>query len=376
MKITDVETIILRQKGKIEMVGDGSQDTVLILVHTDEGITGIGEVDSTPYGVKAVIEMPSSHMVSRGLRDIIIGEDIFDVEKIWLKMYNQSLYHGRRSLVIHAMSGIDIAIWDAIGKKLGLPVSKLLGGTFRDKVQAYCSVLAPEDEKTMSSLVERHMVKGYRGIKFGWGALGKSFKKDIEIVKNARKLLGDDKYLMIDIGMLWKDVKGAINTARAFEDYDVHFIEEPFAPDNRSAYAALTKSSPIHIAGGEELGTMQEYREFIDSGCVDIVQPDLSRCGGITIARKLADYAAMNNIIIIPHAFKTHVLMAATLQFIAALPDAWYLEFCEQDTELRQKIMADHFTVDMDGFVNIPQKPGLGIEVDMDMVNYYRCPPT
>jgi L-alanine-DL-glutamate epimerase-like enolase superfamily enzyme len=372
MKITNIETIILKQKNEIEMVGDGSQDTIIILVHTDEGITGIGEVDSAPYAVKTVIDMPSSHMVCRGLRDIVVGEDAFDVEKIWLKMYRQSLYHGRRSVVIHAMSGIDIAIWDAIGKKLGLPVSKLLGGTFRDKVQAYCSILAPGDEKTMASLVERHMVKGYKGIKFGWGALGRTFEKDIEIVRNARRFLGDGKYLMIDIGMVWKDLKGAINTARAFEDYNVHFLEEPFAPDNRSAYAALTKSSPIHISGGEELSTMQEYRDFIDAGCIDIVQPDLSRCGGITIARKLADYAAMNNVIVIPHAFKTHILMAATLQYIAALPDAWYLEFCEQDTELRQKITANRFTVDMDGFVEIPQKPGLGIELDMEAVEYYK----
>jgi L-alanine-DL-glutamate epimerase-like enolase superfamily enzyme len=371
MKITDVEAVILKQPD-IAMIGDGSQDTVVILVHTDEGITGIGEVDSSPYAVKAVIEMPASHMVCRGLREIVVGEDVFDTEKIWRKMYQQSLYHGRRSLVIHAMSGIDMALWDAMGKKLGLPVSKLLGGTFRNRIQAYCSVLMPDNEQDMARLVEQHMVKGYRGIKFGWGALGQSFEQDIALVRTARKLLGEDKYLMIDIGMLWTDVKGAIRTAKTFEEYNVHFLEEPFSPDNLEGYAALRRNVNIHISGGEEVGTLHEYRDLIEGGCVDIVQPDLSRCGGLSVARKLSDYAGLHNVQIIPHAFKTHILMAATLQYIAALPEAWYLEFCEQDTVLRRSITTTTFEVDQDGFVEIPQKPGLGIELDLDALARYR----
>ena len=372
MIITDVETIILKQSTAIEMIGDGSQDTVLILVHTDEGITGIGEVDSSPYAVKAVIDMPDSHMVCRGLRSIVVGEDAFDIEKIWRKMYAESIYHGRRSVVIHAMSGIDMAIWDAVGKKLGLPVSKLLGGTFRNRVQAYCSVLMPDSEAEIERLVNEHMVKGYQGLKFGWGALGQSYERDIHLVKTARKYLGDDKYLMIDIGMVWTDVKGAIRTVGVFEEYDVHFVEEPFSPDNLDGYTALTAASRIHVSGGEEVGTMHEYRDLIDRRCIDIVQPDLSRCGGLTVARKLTDYAGLHSVQIIPHAFKTHVLMAATLQYIASLPEAWYLEFCEQDTVLRKSITTTCFEVDSEGYVEIPQKPGFGIELDMDAVARYR----
>lgn len=372
MRITDVEAIILKQPTEIEMVGDGSQDTVVILVHTDEGITGIGEVDSSPYAVKAVIDMPDSHMVCRGLRQVLIGEDVFDIEKIWLKMYEMSIYHGRRSLVIHAMSGIDMALWDAMGKKLGLPVSKLLGGTFRNKIQAYCSVLMPGTEKEINQLVEQHMTKGYKGLKLGWGALGQSFEKDIQLVKYARKALGDDKYLMIDIGMKWTDVKGAIKTAKAFEEYDVHWIEEPFSPDNLAGYAKLAQNTNVHIAGGEEVGTIFEYKDLLDQECVDIVQPDISRCGGISVARKLTDRCALNNVTIIPHAFKTHILMAASLQYIASLPNAWYLEFCEQDTVLRRNLTKTMFQVDQDGFVEIPQTPGLGIELDMEAVERYR----
>ena len=169
MKITDVRAIILRQP-TIEMIGDGSQDTVVILVDTDEGITGIGEVDSAPYVIKSIIDMPASHMACMGLKEILIGEDPLDVERLWRKMYDLSIYHGRRSVVIHAMSGIDMALWDIVGKKFGVPTGKALGGTYRDKIQAYCSVLMPATEKEINELVEKHMDKGYQGMKLGWGA--------------------------------------------------------------------------------------------------------------------------------------------------------------------------------------------------------------
>ena len=222
----------------------------------------------------------------------------------------------------------------------------------------------PETEEEIQALVERHMQKGYRGMKLGWGALGQSFEKDLQLVKWARKALGDDKYLMIDVGMMWKDVKGAIKTAKAMEEYGVYWIEEPFSPDDLDAYRRLADSTHIHIAGGEEVGTVYEYQELLDKRCVDILQPDLSRCGGITVARKLTDLCDMRRVQVIPHAFKTHLLMAATLQYIASLPDAWYLEFCEQDTILRRELTTTMFQVDQDGFVQIPQAPGFGIELD------------
>lgn len=371
MIITDVEAIILRQEN-IKLIGDGSQDTVVILVRTDEEITGIGEVDSNPYVIKQIIESPPSHMACMGLKDIVVGEDAFDIEKIWHKMYEKSIYYGRRGAVIHAMSGIDMAIWDAVGKKLGLPVSKLLGGTFRNKIKAYCSILMPGNEKEIKRLVEKHMSKGYQGMKFGWGAFGESSSKDIQLVKWARKALGDDKLLMTDIGMMWSDVKEAVQTAKAFENYDVYWIEEPFGPDDIESYAYLRARTDIHIAGGEEIGTVYEFDTLLEHCCVDIIQPDLSRCGGFSAARKLTVMAEQRKVKIVPHAFKTNILMAATLQYIAALPEAWYLEFCEQDTILRQRLTKPIFEIDGDGYVHIPQKPGLGIELDMEVLDYYR----
>ena len=371
MKITDVRSVILRQD-TIEMIGDGSQDTVVVFVDTDAGITGVGEVDSSPYVVKTIIDMPASHMACRGLRDILIGEDPLDVERLWRKMYDMSIYHGRRSAVIHAMSGIDIALWDIIGQVYGVPTAKALGGSYREKIQAYCSVLMPNTEKEVFELVESFDGSGYQGFKFGWGGLGESFEKDIALVKAARKAIGPDKKLMIDIAMRWTDVKGAMRTIKAFEEQDVYWVEEPFHPDNLDAYSRLNAATDVRISAGEEVGTIHEFRDLLSRGCVDIVQPDLSRCGGLTVGRKLIDLAEQYNVTIIPHAFKTNILMSASLQYIASLPNTWYLEFCEQDTVLRKQLTTPIFSIDADGYVAIPQEKGLGIKVNQEVVDRYK----
>lgn len=371
MKITNVEAIIVKQK-EIELIGDGSQDTVVIKVHTDEGITGIGEVDSSPYVVKSVIEAPASHMVCMGLKHAVIGEDPFDVEKIWHKMYNLAYYHGRRSVVIHAMSGIDMAIWDIMGKKTGLPVHKLLGGSFRDSIQAYCSVLMPSTEDEIKRIADTYLPQGYKGIKFGWGALGQSEENDLRLVKTARKVMGDEPELMIDIGMVWKDLKGAIKLCNAFKDYGVYWVEEPFKPDYTEQYKRLCESTDMRISAGEEIGTLFEFDELINHCGIDIIQPDISRCGGITIAKKIIDMAYKKGITLIPHAFKTGILMSASLHIIANTPNALWLEYVNQETVLSKTLVKRHFTIDEKGVVTIPTAPGLGIELDEEVLEYYR----
>ncbi len=370
MKITNVEAIILKQE-TIEMIGDGSQDTALILVHTDEGITGVGEVDSSPYVVKAVIDAPASHMVCMGLKEIVVGEDPFDVEKIWWKMYEKSYYHGRRSVVLHAMSGIDIAIWDIIGKALKMPVAKLLGGVYRTEIPAYCSVLMPPDEDGIKRITERYLPQGFLGIKFGWGALGQSKAKDIQLVEAARRNMGPDKLLMIDIGMVWGSVKHAIDMCNRLKEYDPYWIEEPLSPDNVEGYKRLCADVDVRISAGEELGGMHEFKQLIDYCGIDIIQPDLSRCGGFTMARKIADMAQIAEIPVVPHAFKTGVLMAATLQYIASLRNADFLEYVNQETVLSKTLITDHFNIKANGMISIPSKPGLGIELDWDVVKKY-----
>lgn len=370
MKITDVEIRILKQES-IRLIGDGSQDTVVVFVHTDEGITGIGEVDSSPYIVKTIIETPASHLTAQGLRDLVIGEDPFDVEKIWYKMYRFSFYLGRRSLVIHAMSGIDIALWDIMGKKTGLPVHKLLGGRFCEKIPAYCSILMPDTEDEIKRIVDTYMPLGYKGIKFGWGGLGESEEKDLRLVRAARRALGDGPYLMIDIAKRWTDLKAAIRLCNAFLEYNTYWVEEPFSPDRLDSYRRLCDSVEVRIAGGEELTTAYEFKELIEKCHIDVVQPDAARCGGITVSKKIIDMAVLNGTQLVTHSFKTGILMSASLHIIAAMPDARFLEYVNQETVLSKRLILNHFTPDSDGYVTIPTAPGLGIEIDMDILNKY-----
>jgi len=371
MRITDVEAIVVRQP-EISLIGDGTQDSVIILVHTDEGITGISEVDSAPYLVKAAIEMPDSHSACRGLKNILMGEDPLDIERLWNKMYRYSYYQGRGGAVMHAISGIDMALWDIAGKALNQPVHKLLGGCFQDRIPAYISILMPETEDEVKKLVEYHMVHGYTGIKFGWGSLGQDPKKDIALIKAAREALGPDKKLMIDIAMEWEDCKAALNTCRAFEEYDVFWVEEPFRVERRSDFKKLRDEVSLNITAGEELCHIDEFDAYIREGCVDILQPDMSRCGGLTAAKKIRDLAQKAGVPIVPHNFKSGLLMSATLQFIAALPNALYLEYCGQETVLSRSLITEPISVH-DGWVQIPCKPGFGVELNWDTVNRYRA---
>ena len=370
MKITDVEVIVVKQP-EIALIGDGSQDTVVIRVKTDDGIEGIGEVDSSPYIVKSIIETPASHELCRGLRDAVVGEDPFDVEKIWRKMYQYSYYYGRRSAAIHAMSGIDIAIWDIMGKAVGKPIHKLIGGSFRDRIPAYCSILMPDSEEEIRRIADTYLPKGFMGIKFGWGALGESNEKDLRLVSCAREAMGDNPMLMIDMAMRWKDYKTARAMCREFEKLGVFWVEEPFSPDALDLYGRLCESENVRISAGEEVGTLYEFQELLDRGRIDILQPDISRCGGITVAKKLIDLTEQRGVTLIPHAFKTGILMSASLHLIAATPDTRYLEYCSQETVLSKNLVKKHFQIDEKGYVNIPDKPGLGIEIDEEMLRHY-----
>lgn len=372
MKITNAEAIILRQPGKILMIGDGSQDTVLIKIETDEGITGWGECDSSPYVVKTIIDCPPSHIVCRGLKDILIGQDPFDVEKIWDDMYRGSYYYGRRSVGIHAMSGVDIAIWDIIGKAAGKPVHKLLGGRFHDKLRAYASMLMPDTEEEVRSKAKEYISKGFTAIKFGWGALGESKEKDIRLVKAAREAMGWQASLMLDIGYLWKNSKYAEMMCRELEQFQPYWIEEPMISDDVQGFSRLTQKTMLNIASGEELTGLFEFRELIEKGGIDIAQPDMSRCGGLTVAKKIADMALLNGIEICPHAFKSGILMAASIQLLAAYRGTPLLEYCSQETVLSKGLLKTHFALNEDGTVTVPDTPGLGIEINEDAVEKYR----
>jgi L-alanine-DL-glutamate epimerase-like enolase superfamily enzyme len=342
---------------------DSGQDALVVRVSTDAGITGIGEVDSAPLAVKGAIEGPYSHTVASGLREIILGEDPFETEYLWHKMYRQNIYGGRRGAGFHAISGIDMALWDIKGKALGLPVWKLLGGGFHKKIRPYASSLFGATPEETGERARRFRDRGFTAVKFGWDPMGQDEKTDIALVREARKGLGDDADLMIDAGLVW-DAKTAIQRARAFSAYNIFWLEEPLLPDDYDGYRKLSEATDVRIAAGEEESGRQSFIELMDRGKVDIVQVDLTRCGGFTEAMKIASLARDRGIPVVNHGFTTYINVAAALHFLNSIPNSFILEFVvEEGTTLRDHITKQKI-VARDGMLDIPDAPGLGVDLN------------
>jgi len=368
MKITNVSAIILKLP-TISTAADGTQDDLIIKVETDEGITGYGEVDTSPFVGKAVVDAYMSHGTCYGLREVVVGSDPFDHEQIWNEMWAKTYYYGRSGPVMHVISGIDMALWDIMGKAVGKPVHKLLGGSYVDKVRAYASALMPDTPDETKKLVEKHAAEGYTAIKLGWGPLGYDVNYDVELLKTARKAAGDKIELMIDIGKRYR-LKSAMYMSKALEQLNVYWLEEPLPAEDLEGYRRLSEYSPIRIATGEEESGRLAFARLINETHIDVVQPDMSRCGGLTEAKKIASIAADANILCVPHAFKTGILVAASIHLIASIPHAPFLEFSVTESGIRKELLAKPF-VQKDGYVDVPTAPGLGIELNPDVIRKY-----
>ena len=371
MRITKVEAILLRPKGGIDTsIGDGSQDGVLVRVHTDEGITGLGEIDSSPSVAKAIIDAPPSHKICSGLAALLVGENPLEIGRLWQKMYRGSLYFGRRGAAIHAISGVEIALWDIAGKAAGKPVHALLGGARRKSIKAYASTLMPDTPDEAARVVEAQLKAGFKAVKLGWGPLGQSRDLDVALVAAARKAGGPDFDLMLDVGKGWTSAREGIDRARRMEEHNLYWIEEPFWPDDYAKYAALAAAVPTPIAGGEEETTLADFERLAEKGHVEVLQPDVTRAGGISECLRIADYAWRKGKRCVLHAWSTGIIKAATLHVLAAMDEAEYMEYCVQTTDLNQKLVAEKFPL-KDGQVAIPDRPGLGIELDEAVLKQY-----
>ena len=370
MKITDVEVIYFRQPVVKEQC-DSGQDALVVRIKTDAGITGIGEVDSSPLAVKGAIEGPFSHTITSGLRELIIGEDPLETEYLWYKMYRQNIYSGRRGIAIHAMSGIDMALWDIKGKILGQPIWKLLGGGFHtNRIRAYASSLFGATPEETGEKARRLRDKGFTAVKLGWDPMGQDEKTDIALVREARRGLGDDLDLMIDGGMVW-DAKTALQRARAFSNYRIFWLEEPLSPDDYEGYRKLSNATDVRIAAGEEESERRSYIDLMDRGQIDVVQVDLARCGGFTEAMKIASLGADRGLPIVNHGFTTYINVAAALHFLNAIPNSFIMEFvAEENTTLRDALTKQRF-IAKDGFVDIPMEPGLGMELSDEALSKF-----
>ena len=370
MRITDVETIYLRSE-RVRELCDSGQDALIVRVHTDAGITGLGEVDSNPMAAKGAIEGPYSHSVTSGLREIVVGEDPFETEKIWRKMYTRNLYGGRRGAGFHAMSGIDIALWDIKGKALGLPVWKLLGGGFHKQLRCYASSLWGPTPRETRALARRYADRGFTAVKFGWEPMGRDEATDIALVRAAREGLGETPDLLIDAGLVW-DAKTAIRRVRAFEEHRIFWLEEPLMPDDYDGYRRLSEAVDTRIAAGEEESGRASFLELMDRGKVDVVQVDLTRVGGFTEARKVASLAEDRGLPVANHGFTTYINVAAALHFLNSIPNALIAEYvAEEETTLRDFVTKQRIEA-QDGFLAIPDEPGLGVDLDEKALDRFR----
>lgn len=374
MKITEVETLSLRLPAIVAEC-NGTQDALLVRIHTDAGLIGIGEVDSSPHVVKAIFEAPYSHTLACGIRELLIGEDPRDVERLWEKMYRGTLYFGRRGAAIHAISGADIALWDLLGKATGLPVYQLLGGAYRKRMRAYASDLMPETTEAAYAQAARLRDSGFTAFKFGWGPLGASEANDVALITAARRGVGDESDLMIDIGLCW-DAATAVLRARRLEAANLFWIEEPLPADDLAGYARLADTVDTRIAAGEEQATCHEFVDLMDRGRIDVVQVDVSRAGGLTESRRIAQLAQQRNLPCVPHAFSTGVLLTASAHWVASIPNGSLIEYTVAESPLATGLTGSGLLREplraVDGWLTVPDGPGLGIELDEEIVAKYR----
>ncbi len=369
MKIREIRSVGLRKP--IPESGSGSRTRqerciyTLIAVITDEGLTGLGSVYTNDGLVQSALAV---------LEPLYRGENALEPERVSEKLHQHTFWMGRGGTITHTISGIDIALWDLLGKATGQPIGRLLGGRYREKVKPYASLSMSKHDALPDKLREL-VERGFRAFKMGWGPFGRrSSTVDESIVRAAREAVGSDMPLMIDAGAsgaFWKHgYKWALRTAQMLADYDVNWFEEPLKPDALNDYILLRQNSPVAISGGEVLTRRQSFLPWLQNGALDIVQPDITKVGGISEARRIGWTAQENGIRVIPHGWNTAVGLAADLQLASALPDTDMVEYLI-DSPYIDELAAGGWSLDEDGMLAISDAPGLGLELDMDAVAKY-----
>ena len=338
----------------------------LIAVHTEAGITGFGSVFTDGRLVQAGLKV---------LEPLFLGENALEPERVTEKMHQNTFWMGRGGALTHTISGIDIALWDILGKATRMPVGRLLGGCYRQRVQPYCSVLM-EQPAQMFEVIARFRRQGFKAFKIGWGPFGRAMdhKLDESIVRAAREAAGPDAKLLVDAGASdahWPHgLKWALRTADMLAKHDVGWFEEALKPDAIDDHCELRRRSPVPIAGGEVLTRRQSFLPWLSRGALDIVQPDVTKVGGISEQRRIAWMAHDFGVKYIGHGWNTALGLAADLQLASAFPDTDLVEYIGASPYV-DGILRQPFALDFDGYLNIPDLPGLGVELDPDKVGRY-----
>jgi len=381
MKITAVELFVLKSPG-LYRAPEGAEEPSgptylgLIKVSTDAGIYGYSDIETAPSVAKAIVDAPRwsdpGMECFDGLASLLVGENPLETERLWYKMYRGSIYYGRRGAAIQAISAIDIALWDIAGKFYRTPVHMLLGAKWRDKVRAYASTLFRPTPDAMREAARKYIDEGFTAVKFGWGVFGRDRALDIKLVEAARTELGNGQDLLIDTGwFVERTPKEAIQLVQALEPFEPFFIEELLHPEDYDGYRQVADAVRTMIACGEQEATEWGFAQLIDRARVDILQPDLTRCGGFTVARKIVHMAERANRLVIPHSWCSDLLTAASLHLCAFQRRAVLVEFNTSQGPLSRALVKNPLKLE-EGYITVPGGPGLGVEVSEDTINQYR----
>jgi D-galactarolactone cycloisomerase len=369
MKITKIVSAGLRgstpEGGWANEIKPGDCIHTLVAAYTDDGVTGWGSAFTNDVLVRGSLGV---------LEPFYLGENPLEPERVSEKLRANTFWMGRGGSITHTISAIDIAMWDILGKATRQPVGRLLGGRYRDRVRPYASLLMDEPD-LLSAKLQSIRAQGFQAFKIGWGPFGRRDNAtDEAIVRAAREAVGSDSLLMVDAGAsdaFWpQGYKWALRTASMLAQYDIHWFEEPLPPDNLRDFVLLRQSSPVSIAGGEVLTRRQAFQQYIREGAFDIVQPDATKVGGISESRRIAWMAEDDGVRMIPHGWNTALGLAADLHLASAIQHTDLVEYLTSSPFI-DCIVDNRWKLDAAGLLEIPEKPGLGVSINLDAVEHY-----
>ena len=379
--IARIEALIIAVPAEGNAFAEDDEETVLVRVTDENGLYGIGECITTPTVSKAMIDMPTVNFWSKGINDLLIGEDPLEAVALYDRVYHSSFYHGRRGTLIQAMSGVDIALWDLAGKQLGEPVYKLLGGARCSRIRPYAT-LYPGDiydqpvAEVAAPIKEQADIAKDQGLRaFKVPVLFGPEVSDKEIVafsEYSRNMVGDDVVLALDFGYRWWARHDAAWTLKRIEDFDVHFAEAPLLHDDLDGHRRLTDVSPIRVGGAEFAAGRWEVREWLERGGVTLVQPGVSRAGGFTELMRIAEMCEMYGAQLVPHSYATGITDTASFHLQAASLTVPMVEFRSSrlgPSRLRTELVSPAEPEIVEGYAALPTGPGLGLELNEDLVN-------
>jgi L-alanine-DL-glutamate epimerase-like enolase superfamily enzyme len=386
LRITAIDCHVLVQPAYDTTAASSAQDDIVVEIHTDEGLSGIGETDVNPWIARACIEAPGTHNMGLGLREMLIGEDPMDIERLWEKLYVGSAMNGRRGAVVNAIGALDIALHDLRGKALGRPCHELLGTATRDSITPYAS-LQPETSNfddyrdSMVDWARRAVAAGFRAVKaevtfagpYAHTGLREPWHRSTEVLSGVRSAIGPEVALLVDVQYAFPDADTALSVLRDWESLDLYFVEAPLWPDDLDGYRRLTEEQPIPIAAGEWLTSRHEHEDLMKHGRVAVAQPDIGRIGGLTEALHVCAMADDRSVRIVPHLWKTGISIAAAAHMAAITPHCDYIEFLPaelSESGLRKDLTTDELRM-VDGVIPLPTRPGLGVEVDREALAAY-----